>query len=180
MTAVRAGVAGALAAAVWNAYDPLLKRLFATPYADSEVLGPFLTEGRYEWLANLGTHMAGGFGFGMLFERLGGRTAKQGVAAAVVENTVLWPVVAVVERVHPKGKRGEWPPLLLNARAFGAATVGHAAFGALLGLGVSRTGTQARRRRWADLGRLPSRVPRVTSAAGSRRRSRSAAALFGR
>jgi hypothetical protein len=174
----KGGIVGALAAAAWNAYDPLLKRAFRTPYADSEVLGPFITEGRYEWLANLATHMGGGFAFGTLFERLGGRTVQQGVAAAVAENTVLWPALAVIERVHPKRKRGEWPPLLFDARAFGAATVGHAVFGALLGLGVSRVGVAARRRQWT--GRLRSPVPRATSAAGLRRRSRSAVGLFGR
>ena len=177
---MRGNLAGALAAAAWNAYDPLLKRAFRTPYADSEVLGPFITEGRYEWLANLATHMAGGFAFGSLFERLGGRTPKQGVAAAVVENTVLWPALAVLERVHPKRRRGEWPPLLFNARAFGGATVGHAVFGALLGYGVSRSRTPATRRQWMNVGRLRSPAQRVTSAAGWRRRSRSAVTLFGR
>jgi hypothetical protein len=137
---VRGGLAGALAAAAWNGYDPLLKRAFGTPYADSEVLGPFLTTGRYEWLANLVTHMGGGFAFGYAFERLGGRTVRQGVVAAVAENVVLWPAVAVIEQVHPKRKSGEWPPLLLNGRAFAAATVGHAAFGVLLGLGMRRRG----------------------------------------
>jgi hypothetical protein len=177
---VRGGVAGALAAALWNAYDPLLKRAFRTPYADSEVLGPFVTEGRYEWLANLATHMGGGFAFGTLFERLGGRTAKHGVVAAVVENTVLWPAVAVIEKVHPKRKSGEWPPLLLNGRAFGAATVGHAVFGALLGVGVSKGAGAATGTIWTKLGQSRSPARRATSAAGWRRRSRSAAARFGR
>ena len=134
----RGAIAGAAAAAVWNAYDPLLKRLFGTPYADSEVLGPFITTGRYEWLANLVTHAGGGATFGYLFERLGGRTARDGLVAAVGENTVLWPAVAVVGWLHPKRRNGEWPPLLLNGRAFAAATAGHAAFGVLLGAGMSR------------------------------------------
>jgi hypothetical protein len=177
---LRGGVAGALAAALWNAYDPLLKRAFGTPYADSEVLGPFISEGRYEWLANLVTHMGGGFAFGTLFERLGGRSAKEGAVAAVVENTVLWPAVAVIERVHPKRKSGEWPPLLLNTRAFGAATVGHAVFGALLGLAVSRTGSTTTRWRWTTTRQSRQPAPRDTSAAASRSRSRSAARPFGR
>lgn len=175
---IRGGIVGALAAGAWNGYDPLLKRVFRTPYADSEVLGPFITEGRYEWVANLATHMAGGFAFGTFFERFGGRTPQQGVVAAVAENTVLWPALAVIERVHPKRRRGEWPPLLFDARAFGAATAGHAVFGVLLGFGVSRVGVAARRRQW--MGRLRSPAPRATSAAGLRRRSRSAVGLFGR
>lgn len=137
---MRGAIVGALAAAVWNGYDPLLKRLFGTPYADSEVLGPFITTGRYEWLANLVTHMGGGAAFGWTFEKLGGETAGQGVAATLAENTALWPAIAVIEKVHPKAKRGEWPPLLFNGRAFAAATVGHAVFGVLLGLGMRRRG----------------------------------------
>lgn len=137
---MRGAVAGAVAAAVWNGYDPLLKRAFGTPYADSEVLGPFITTGRHEWLANLVTHMGGGFAFGYAFERLGGRTPRQGAAAAVIENTVLWPGIAVIEKVHPKRRSGEWPRLLLDGRAFASATVGHAVFGVLLGLAMRRRG----------------------------------------
>jgi hypothetical protein len=137
---MRGGIIGAVAAGIWNAYDPLLKKAFGTPYADSEVLGPFITTGEHEWLANLVTHMGGGFAFGWLFERLGGHGVTRGVAAAVAENTVLWPAVAVIEQVHPKRKSGEWPPLLTNGRAFAAATVGHAIYGALLGFGVRRRG----------------------------------------
>jgi hypothetical protein len=138
---MKGALAGALAAAVWNGYDPLLKRVFGTPYADSEVLGPFITHGRYEWAANLVTHMGGGATFGFLFERLGGRGVRDGVVAAVAENTVLWPCVGLIERIHPKRQDGEWPPLLFNGRAFAAATTGHAIFGVLLGLGVRGAAT---------------------------------------
>ena len=137
---MRGAVVGAIAAGIWNAYDPLLKRAFDTPYADSEVLGPFITTGEHEWVANLVTHMGGGFAFGLLFERLGGHGVKQGVAAAVVENTALWPLIGLLEPLHPKRKSGEWPPLLTNRRAFAAATAGHAIFGVLLGFGVRRRG----------------------------------------
>lgn len=137
---MRGALAGAIAAGIWNAYDPLLKRAFGTPYADSEVLGPFITQGRYEWLANLVTHMAGGAAFGYAFERLGGRGVRAGVAAAIGENTVLWPAIGLLEPIHPKRKSGEWPPLLTNGRAFASATVGHAIFGVLLGLGVPEDG----------------------------------------
>jgi hypothetical protein len=132
----RGALAGAVAAGIWNGYDPLLKRTFGTPYADSEVLGPFITTGRYEWLANLVTHMAGGAAFGYVFERLGGRGVRVGMAAAVAENALLWPVIGLLEPIHPKRKSEEWPPLLTNGRAFTSATVGHAIFGVLLGLGL--------------------------------------------
>jgi hypothetical protein len=130
-------VTGAVAAAVWQACDPVLKRAFGTPYADAELLGPFITRGRHEWLANLVTHAAAGAGFGFVFERLGGRGVRQGVAAALVENTVLWPGVAVFDVIHPKRRDGTWPRLLTSPRAFAAASAGHALFGALLGAGVA-------------------------------------------
>ncbi len=137
---MRGAIVGAVAAAIWNGYDPLLKKAFGTPYTDSQVLGPFITQGEHEWLANLVTHMGGGFAFGWAFERLGGHGVKRGVAAAVVENTALWPLIGLLEPLHPKRRSGEWPPLLTNGRAFASATVGHAVFGALLGLGVRRHG----------------------------------------
>ena len=55
----RGAVTGALAAAAWQACDPLLKRAFGTPYCDAELIGPFITRGRHEWLANLVTHEIG-------------------------------------------------------------------------------------------------------------------------
>jgi len=133
---VRGALAGFAAAAVWQAVDPALKRAFGTPYADAELLGPFITRGRYEWLANLATHGAAGASFGYLFERLGGRGMRQGIAVALAENTLLWPAVAVLDRIHPKRRDGTWPPIATSPRAFGSATAGHALFGAMLGLAL--------------------------------------------
>ncbi|HET7145591.1 MAG TPA: hypothetical protein VFI10_00210 [Gaiellaceae bacterium] len=133
---MKGAVTGALAAAVWQATDSVFKRAFGTPYSDAELLGPFITRGRHEWLANLVTHSAGGAAFGYAFERLGGRGVKAGVVAALTENTLLWPAMAVIDRIHPKVRDGEWPRLAANPRAFAQATAGHAWFGVLLGLGV--------------------------------------------
>jgi hypothetical protein len=133
---MRGAIVGALAAAAWQACDPVLKRTFKTPYSDAELLGPFITRGRFEWLANLASHSAGGATFGYLFERLGGRGVKAGVVAALAENTLLWPGLAVLDRIHPNVKDGTWPPLVTSPRAFASATAGHALFGVLLGLGV--------------------------------------------
>jgi hypothetical protein len=133
---VRGAVAGLAAAAVWWAVDPALKRAFRTPYSDAELLGPFITRGRHEWLANLVTHGVAGASFGYAFERLGGRGVRQGVAAALAENTLLWPGLAVFDRIHPKRRDGTWPPIATSLRAFGSATAGHALFGALLGLAL--------------------------------------------
>ena len=134
---MRGAAAGALAAGVWFACDPLLKRIVGTPYADSELVGPFITRGRLEPLANLVTHAAAGAGFGSAFAALGGRGVRAGVAAALAENTLLWPALGVVERFHPKRRDGTWPPLARSPRAFGCAAAGHALFGAVLG-GLTR------------------------------------------
>jgi hypothetical protein len=130
---MRGAAAGALAAAAWQACDPVFQHAFGTPYSDSQLLGPFIARGRYEWVANLATHAAAGATFGHLFERLGGRTVRQGVVAALAENTILWPGVAVFDRIHPKRRDGTWPRLVTSPRVFASASAGHAFFGALLG-----------------------------------------------
>ena len=131
---MRGAAAGALAAAVWQACDPLLEHTFGTPYSDPQLIGPFITRVRCEWLANLVTHAAAGATFGHLFQRLGGRGIKQGVAAALVENTLLWPGLAVFDRIHPKRRDGTWGPLVTSPRAFASASAGHALYGVLLGV----------------------------------------------
>jgi hypothetical protein len=121
---------------LWRAADPLLKRVFGTPYADAELIGPFVTRGALEPVVNLATHCAVGAAFGHLFERTGGRGIRQGVAVALVENTLLWPGIAVFDRIHPKRRDGTWPPLAANPRVFAQSTAGHALFGLLLGVAV--------------------------------------------
>ena len=130
----RSGIAGAVAATLWAAADPALERVFGTPYSDSKLVGPFITEGPLEPAAGLVAHVAGGLTFGYVFGRLGGRGVRSGIVAAVAENTLLWPMVGVLDRIHPKRRSGEWPPLVSNPRVFAQATAGHALFGALLGV----------------------------------------------
>jgi hypothetical protein len=119
---------------LWTAADPVLERTFRTPYADAKLLGPFITQGPLEPVADAVTHAAGGFVFGYLFTRFGGRGVKNGVSAALAENTLGWPLLAVFDRIHPKRRSGEWPSLVSNPRVFAQATTGHALFGVLLGL----------------------------------------------
>lgn len=75
----------------------------------------------------------------MAFGRLGLRGWKAGVVAAQLENAVLWPGMAVVDRYHPDRRRGVWPPLLRNRRVFAQEVAAHAIFGAVLGGLVRRT-----------------------------------------
>lgn len=128
----RPALAGLIAAAVWAAAEPVARRLFETPYTDVRLLGAPLS--RRHWrLAGTAVHLGNGAVAGVAFHRLGLRGWKQGVAAAVVENAVVWPGMAVVDRVHPDRRSGAWPPLLRNGRVFVQETAVHALFGAVLG-----------------------------------------------
>jgi hypothetical protein len=130
----RGAAAGAAAAAVWTLCDPVFKRLFGTPYSDAELLSAFVTRGRLQPLVSLAVHSANGAGFGFAFTALGLRGVRAGVAAAVVENAALWPLVPPIERLHPNVRDGSWPELARNPRVFAQATAAHAFFGALLGV----------------------------------------------
>lgn len=130
---MRGAVAGAVAAAVWAAADPLVRRLAGSPYSDIRLLGRTVTRGRTWPVAGLALHVANGAAFGAAFERLGLRGVKAGVVAAQVENTVAWPSLVLVDRFHPDRRDGTWPPLTRNARVATQAVVGHAIFGAVLG-----------------------------------------------
>jgi hypothetical protein len=129
----RGAVAGAAAAALWTATDPFFKRIFGTPYSDSELLSAYVTRGRLQPLASVAIHGANGAAFGYLFTRLGGRGVKAAVVAALVENAVLWPAMPFFDRTHPNVRDGRWPKLFCNGRVFAQATAAHAVFGVLLG-----------------------------------------------
>jgi hypothetical protein len=128
---MRGMLAGAVAAAVWAAAEPSLGRAFRTPYSDRRLLAGLLGVGERGALA---VHLANGALFGALFHRVGGRGAVRGVLAAQVENLAFWPAMAVVDRVHPERRSGNWPPLLGNGRVLAYEMAAHALFGAVLGL----------------------------------------------
>ena len=130
---LRGVFAGALAAFVWGAAEPLLRRAVGTPYSDIRLLGRTLTDGPHWRSAGLALHTVNGAAFGWAFARLGGRGWKQGIAAAELESIALWPAMAVVDRVHPDRRDGTWPPLVTNGRAFALTAAGHALFGLILG-----------------------------------------------
>ena len=128
----RGAVAGLTAAAVWAASEPLVRRVFRTEYSDVRLLGAPLS--RRHWrAAGTAVHLANGAVAGVLFARLGLRGWGAGVVAAELENAVLWPGMAVVDRLHPDRRDGRWPPLLRHRRIFAQEAVVHAIFGAVLG-----------------------------------------------
>jgi hypothetical protein len=130
----RGALAGIAAAAAWAAAEPIVRRLAGTGYTDVRLLGRLVTRGRRWRLAGITVHLANGAVFGTAFEQLGRRGWRQGVLAAEVENIVLWPGMAVMDRIHPDRKNGHWPPLFSNGRVFAQEAAVHALFGLVLGL----------------------------------------------
>lgn len=123
-----------VAAAAWAASEPIARRISGTSYTDVRMLGRLVPARRWSWAVGFASHLVNGALFGAGFERFGGRGWKQGVVAAQVENVLLWPGMAVIDRVHPDRRNGAWPPLLLNGRIFAQEVAVHALFGAVLGL----------------------------------------------
>jgi hypothetical protein len=138
---LRGALAGAAAAAVWAAQQPLDQRVFGVEYDDVELLGRFVTDGPAAYPIGLALHIANGALFGAVFEHAGGHGVVRGVLAAQLENVALWPGMVIVDRVHPDRRAGVWPPLLLNRRVFAYEVTVHALFGAVLGL-LTRRGAR--------------------------------------
>ena len=133
---VRGAAAGAVAAAVWAAQEPLDKRVFDVDYSDIELLGKAVTRGD-EWPAvGLAIHIANGAAFGAAYALgkpfIPGPSIGRAVIAAMAENFGTWPLIGVAERIHPA--RGDLPRLAGNPRAFAQATWRHFLFGAVLGV----------------------------------------------
>jgi hypothetical protein len=128
--------AGAAAAVVWAAQEPLDKRVFGVPYSDPELLGRAVVANGRGWRsAGWAIHAANGLVFGALYatagRRFAGPGAVKGAAAGLAEHLATWPLTRFVPRWHPAARR--FPALYGNRRAFWQAAWRHLLFGALLG-----------------------------------------------
>ena len=84
------------------------------------------------------------------------------MVTAVVEDALVWPAFGVIDRIHPKCKRGEWPRLWSSPQVIAHELMGHALFGASLGILV----------RWRNHRSEPGFVePDVIGSGTARRRS---------
>jgi len=132
---VNGALAGAVAAAVWAAQQPLDKRVFRSGYDDLEILGKLVARDSSWPLAGLAIHVQYGAFFGATYSQLRpfipGPPVARAVAAATAEHLALWPLGRLVDRYHPA--RGELTQIGGNRRAFAQATWRHLLFGALLG-----------------------------------------------
>jgi hypothetical protein len=133
----RAAAAGATAALVWAASEPLDQGIFGCDYSDTALLGKAVS--RRSWRPiGLALHALNGAAFGVAYDlvrrRTGARPVPLAVGMAVVENAVLWPLCVLVDRYHPARGEPGLPPLARNGRAFAQATWRHALFGTVLGV----------------------------------------------
>jgi hypothetical protein len=132
---VNGALAGAAAAAVWAAQQPLDKRLFRSDYDDLELLGKLVARDSSWPLAGLALHVQNGILFGVVYSQLRafipGPPATRGVIAALAEHCATWPLARMTDRYHPA--RGDLPNLAGNRRAFAQAAWRHFVFGAVLG-----------------------------------------------
>jgi hypothetical protein len=138
MTRRRAALAGAAAATVWAALQPIDRRVFGCEYSDVAVLGKAVTRSRLWPLAGLAVHAGNGALFGLAYRELQERTGyaprQLAVGLALAEHTALFPLFAVVDRVHPaSGERGVPRGLVTSPRAFAQSAYRHALFGLVLG-----------------------------------------------
>ncbi len=133
---LRGALAGAVAAAVWAAQQPLDKRAFDFDHDDAHLLGRLVTRGPAVRPVGLAMHVANGAAFGALYANLAPRLPlpswARGPAAAMVENVATFPLAFVVEQVHPG--RDELPSFSeAPVRSFAQATWRHLLFGVVLG-----------------------------------------------
>ena len=132
---LRGALAGAVAAGVWAAQQPLDKRIFGVDYDDLELLGKLVTRDA-AWLpVGAAMHVANGAAFGALYANLAPRMPlpswARGPAAALAEHFATWPLSGLTDSLHPA--RGDMPRLLSSPRAFAQATWRHLLFGTVLG-----------------------------------------------
>jgi hypothetical protein len=129
-------LAGAAAAGVWAAQQPLDKRVFGCRYDDVELLGKAVTRGPLWPLAGLALHLQNGAIFGALYANLPEQMrrvppAARGPLAALAEHLATWPAARAAYRVHPAAD--ELPAIAGSRPAFWQSAWRHALFGFVLG-----------------------------------------------
>jgi hypothetical protein len=134
--AIREAAAGAVAAAVWGAQEPLDQRVFRCDYSDVALLGKAVS--RTHWRSvGFAAHAVNGAVFGLIYGAVRRRVplgpSRLAVGMALAEHAALYPLSYLVDRYHPARGEPGIPPLLTNPRAFAQATWRHALFGWVLG-----------------------------------------------
>jgi hypothetical protein len=138
---LRAVGAGAVAALVWGALEPLDRRIFRHDYSDVAVLGKAFTQGPGWRPLGLAIHALNGAIFGAVYYEIARRVSRDprrlALELALLEHLTLFPTGQLIDHHHPA--RGEPGVVgLFTLPAFGQATVRHALFGKLLGALANR------------------------------------------
>ena len=132
---LRGALAGAVAAGVWAAQQPLDKRVFGVDYDDTELLGKLVTSGPAWRPVGVALHLLNGAAFGAAYSAVAPSLQipswARGPLAAMAEHASTWPLTALIGRLHPAGD--DFPPLFANPRALAQATWRHMLFGVVLG-----------------------------------------------
>ncbi|HEX8101492.1 MAG TPA: hypothetical protein VF533_02680 [Solirubrobacteraceae bacterium] len=132
---LRGALAGAVAAAVWSAQQPLDRRIFGVPYDDTELLGKLVTRGPAWPVVGTAMHVLNGAVFGAVYSAAAPSVPlpawARGPAAGMLEHLATWPGTRFIDRLHPAGD--ELPRLWGDPRAFAQATWRHLLFGTVLG-----------------------------------------------
>ena len=132
---MRAATAGSVAAAIWAGHQLLDKRLFGSRYDDVEMVGKLITRGPWQ-VTGWALHLTAGAAFAMLYARYvrprsTAGPVVSGMATAMAETLLLWPLAPLYDRLHPA--REELPVLSGNRRALVQAIWRHSLYGAVLG-----------------------------------------------
>jgi hypothetical protein len=126
---LRGAAAGAVAAAVWAAQEPIDMRVFGVDYSDPELLAKPIGGSR---LAGIPIHLGNGAIFGAIYALVArhapGRAALKGAAAGMAEHIATWPAMRFLPGVNLWG----------NHRAFAQAAWRHLLFGVVLGVAYER------------------------------------------
>src|SRR3954447_17520788 len=98
----RGALAGAVAAGIWAAQQPLDKAVFRVDYDDVELLGKAVTRGPAWAPVGAAMHVANGALFGAVYASVAPRVPlpswARGPLAGLIENFATWPLTIVAER----------------------------------------------------------------------------------
>ena len=126
-------MAGIVAAGAWIAVEPATRRLTGGTHRELRLISGTIAGKRGGNALGLAVHLANGAAFGAAFRRLGGHGVRRAVVAAQVENAILWPGMAVVDRIHPDVRSGAWPRLVSDPGTIAQEIASHVVFGVVLG-----------------------------------------------
>jgi hypothetical protein len=130
---LHAALAGAIAAAAWIVVEPATRHLTGGAHRELRLISGTLAGDRGGDRLGWAVHLANGAAFGVAFRRLGGHGVGRAVAAAQAENAILWPGMAVVDRIHPDVRSGRWPKLFSDRGTIAQEIGSHVVFGVVLG-----------------------------------------------